>query len=183
MVDYFNLILMVSEHEPTLLRFCPQKYCSYPKNDVCMRLSTFSLLFALVLALAAPLKAAIVVPPPAATEAGTQTKAEVAAAAEYKATLAAMTAKERRAFKKEQKRDLKQTLKQYKQDVKNEARDASVDEVVLILLAIFLPPLAVYLHQGEINTKFWISLILTLLVWLPGIIYALLVITGNAKKK
>ncbi len=149
-----------------------------------MRFSTLSLLFAFVLAMAAPLKAVIVVPPPAATEAGTSTKAEIAtAAAKYKATLSARGAKESRAFKKEQKRNLKQTLKQYKQDIKNEARDVDVDDVVLILLAIFLPPLAVYLHQGELNTKFWISLILTLLGWIPGIIYALLVVTGNTKKK
>ncbi|MBM3432010.1 MAG: YqaE/Pmp3 family membrane protein [Bacteroidetes bacterium] len=40
------------------------------------------------------------------------------------------------------------------------------------------PPLAVYLHQGEINSKFWISLLLTLLKWVPGVVYALLVIFG-----
>ncbi|MBK7885425.1 MAG: YqaE/Pmp3 family membrane protein [Chitinophagaceae bacterium] len=49
---------------------------------------------------------------------------------------------------------------------------------LLVILAILLPPLAVYLHQGEINTKFWISLLLTLLFWLPGIIYALIVVLG-----
>jgi uncharacterized membrane protein YqaE (UPF0057 family) len=52
--------------------------------------------------------------------------------------------------------------------------------VVLIILAILLPPLAVYLHQGEINGKFWISVLLTLLFILPGIIYSLLVVTDNA---
>ncbi|OAV45925.1 hydrogenase expression protein [Lewinella sp. 4G2] len=55
-------------------------------------------------------------------------------------------------------------------------------DILLIILAILLPPLAVFLHQGEINTKFWISLVLSLLFFLPGVIYALLVITGNAKK-
>jgi len=42
-----------------------------------------------------------------------------------------------------------------------------------------LPPLAVYLHEGVINSKFWISLLLTLLFWLPGVIYALIVILGD----
>jgi len=51
--------------------------------------------------------------------------------------------------------------------------------VLLIILAILLPPLAVYLHQGEINSKFWISLLLTLLFFIPGVIYALLVVTGE----
>ncbi|TXF91298.1 YqaE/Pmp3 family membrane protein [Neolewinella aurantiaca] len=94
-----------------------------------------------------------------------------------------MTAKERRAFKKEQKRDLKQALKQYKQDVKNGVRDADTNTLLLVILAILLPPVAVLVHQGELNTKFWIALILTLLFYLPGLIYALLVIFGNAKKK
>jgi uncharacterized membrane protein YqaE (UPF0057 family) len=52
--------------------------------------------------------------------------------------------------------------------------------VLLVILAILLPPLAVYLHQGEVNTKFWISLLLTLLFWLPGVIYALIVILGDS---
>ena len=52
--------------------------------------------------------------------------------------------------------------------------------VLLVILALFIPPLAVYLHQKAINTKFWISLLLTLLFFLPGVIYAILVITGNA---
>jgi uncharacterized membrane protein YqaE (UPF0057 family) len=149
-----------------------------------MHFFTRTLMFSLVLALAAPLKAAIVVPPPAATEAGTPTKADIAAAtAEYKAKLDAMSAKERRAFKKEQKRSLKQTLKQYKQDVSNGASDADTNTILLVILAILLPPVAVLVHQEELNSKFWIALLLTLLFYLPGLIYALLVIFGDAKKK
>ena len=68
--------------------------------------------------------------------------------------------------------------------------DTDTNTLLLVILAILLPPLAVYLHQGEINTKFWIALILWLLGWavagpwsflglLPAIIYALIVILGN----
>jgi uncharacterized membrane protein YqaE (UPF0057 family) len=39
-----------------------------------------------------------------------------------------------------------------------------------------LPPLAVYLKEGEVNSRFWISVILTLLFWIPGVIFALLVV-------
>ena len=46
-----------------------------------------------------------------------------------------------------------------------------------VILAIILPPLGVYIHEKEIGNKFWISLILTLLLFLPGIIYSLLVVT------
>ena len=46
---------------------------------------------------------------------------------------------------------------------------------VLAVLCILLPPLAVFLHLG-IGTEFWISLILTLLFWIPGVIYAFIII-------
>ena len=51
-------------------------------------------------------------------------------------------------------------------------------DVLEIILAIFLPPIAVLLHDG-VGTYFWISIILTLLFWLPGVIFALLVVTDN----
>lgn len=82
--------------------------------------------------------------------------------------------------KKERKlriKEAKKELKAYKQQKKN--GEPSDNKVLLIILAILLPPLAVYLHQGEINSKFWISLLLTLLFWIPGVIYALLVVTGE----
>ncbi len=83
-----------------------------------------------------------------------------------------------KAERKSRIKEAKSTLKQYKKD-KKAGVAAAPSQIVLIILAILLPPLAVYLHQGEINNKFWISLLLTLLFFLPGIIYALLVITGE----
>lgn len=53
---------------------------------------------------------------------------------------------------------------------------SSADQVVEIILAIFIPPLGVYLHEDSITTNFWISLILTLLFWLPGSIFSVLVV-------
>lgn len=81
--------------------------------------------------------------------------------------------------KRERFKAVKQEIKKYKKE-KRKNGAADTDTLLLVIVAIILPPLAVYLHQGEINTKFWISLLLTLLFWLPGIIYALLVIFGNA---
>ncbi|HKZ67796.1 MAG TPA: YqaE/Pmp3 family membrane protein [Chitinophagaceae bacterium] len=83
--------------------------------------------------------------------------------------------------KKEKKariKDAKKELKAYKA-AKRAGAEPSTNTLLLVILAILLPPLAVYLHQGEINSKFWISLLLTLLFWLPGVIYALIVILGN----
>ncbi|MFA6922933.1 MAG: YqaE/Pmp3 family membrane protein [Bacteroidales bacterium] len=52
---------------------------------------------------------------------------------------------------------------------------SDISAVLLVILAIIIPPLAVYLVRG-IGTPFWIDLVLTLLFWLPGIIYALFVV-------
>ncbi|MBS4064739.1 MAG: YqaE/Pmp3 family membrane protein [Chitinophagaceae bacterium] len=81
--------------------------------------------------------------------------------------------------KKERIKEVKKEIKNFKKE-KRKGADPDTNTLLLVILAILLPPLAVYLHQGEINTKFWISLILTLLFWLPGVIYALIVILGGA---
>jgi uncharacterized membrane protein YqaE (UPF0057 family) len=53
--------------------------------------------------------------------------------------------------------------------------DAGIPKIVLIILAFFIPPLAVGLKEG-ITAQFWINLILTLIFWLPGFIHALVVV-------
>ena len=80
--------------------------------------------------------------------------------------------------RKERIREVKHELKEYNK-MKRSGHAPSTDQTLLIILAILLPPLAVYLHEGTINTKFWISLILTLLFFLPGIIYALVVVLNK----
>jgi uncharacterized membrane protein YqaE (UPF0057 family) len=72
-------------------------------------------------------------------------------------------------------KEVKHLLKEHKAD-KKAGRAADTDIVLLAILAILLPPLAVYLKEGEVNSRFWISLILTLLFWIPGVIFALLVV-------
>ena len=81
-----------------------------------------------------------------------------------------LSRKERRLRVKEAKSELK------KIKAEKEAGEPSTNQVLLVILAILLPPLAVYLHEGEINNKFWLDLILTLLFFLPGVIYALIVV-------
>lgn len=102
----------------------------------------------------------------------------VPAASDVKAAMEqfkSLSKSERRDKIKEVKKQLRE-LKAQKQD--NSA--PSTNTALLVILAILLPPLAVYLHQGEINGKFWLSLLLTLLFFLPGVIYALLVVLGEA---
>lgn len=80
--------------------------------------------------------------------------------------------------KKEKIKEVKKEIKAFKAERKAN-NEPSTNTLLLVILAILLPPLAVYLHQGEINSKFWISLLLTLLFWVPGVIYALIVVLGN----
>lgn len=70
--------------------------------------------------------------------------------------------------------EAKQLMKDYKAE--KAAGEGGTNTLLLAILAILLPPLAVYLHENAINTKFWISLLLTLLFWIPGVIYALIVV-------
>lgn len=55
----------------------------------------------------------------------------------------------------------------------------AVETIILVILAIFIPPLAVYLFEG-VTTRFWIDLILALIVvgYPFAIIYALLIVLG-----
>ena len=80
--------------------------------------------------------------------------------------------------RKQRIKDVKKELKVLKKE-KKANRSAKVDMVLLIILAILLPPLAVYLHQGEINGRFWLSILLWFCFILPGVIYALLVVTDT----
>ena len=69
----------------------------------------------------------------------------------------------------------KTALKEYKA-AKKAGGEPSTNTLLLVILAILLPPLAVYLHEGVINGKFWLDLLLTLLFFLPGLVYALIVV-------
>lgn len=58
------------------------------------------------------------------------------------------------------------------------AEDLDDTTILYLILAILLPPLAVFLVKG-LGNEFWISLILTLLFILPGVIYAILIVLGK----
>ena len=97
------------------------------------------------------------------------------------ATVKAAFAEFKSLSKKEQKLRVKEAKKQLKvfQKEKKANKSANVEMWLLIVLAILLPPLAVYLHQGEINTKFWLSILFWFLFIIPGVVYALLVVTNT----
>lgn len=50
-----------------------------------------------------------------------------------------------------------------------------VEMIIMIILAIFIPPLCVFMVVGA-TTHFWLNIIFTLFFWFPGIIHALFVL-------
>jgi uncharacterized membrane protein YqaE (UPF0057 family) len=77
--------------------------------------------------------------------------------------------------KKARKREARRLLKTYKAE-KRSGNKADNRIIFLAIIAIFLPPLAVFLKEETINSRFWICLLLSLLFLLPGIVYAMLVV-------
>ncbi|KAF8630998.1 hypothetical protein AX15_002689 [Amanita polypyramis BW_CC] len=51
------------------------------------------------------------------------------------------------------------------------ASSNSSGNVLLYILALFIPPLAVFLKNG-IGSDFWINILLWILGWIPGVIHA-----------
>jgi uncharacterized membrane protein YqaE (UPF0057 family) len=93
--------------------------------------------------------------------------------------------------KKSRLKEMKKAIKEFKA-AKKRGDDINTNTLLLVIIALFIPPLAVYLHEGETNNRFWISVLLTILGLvlfsfggvlflgtLPGIIYALIVILGS----
>jgi uncharacterized membrane protein YqaE (UPF0057 family) len=54
--------------------------------------------------------------------------------------------------------------------------DSQTDQLVCVIVALFLPFLGVYLYQGDITQDFWITLVLSLFFYFPGLFYGLYVI-------
>ncbi|WP_375263965.1 YqaE/Pmp3 family membrane protein [Palleronia sp.] len=51
-------------------------------------------------------------------------------------------------------------------------------DIIRIIIAIFIPPLGVFLQEG-LGKHFWINVILTILGYVPGIIHALYIIINR----
>jgi uncharacterized membrane protein YqaE (UPF0057 family) len=49
------------------------------------------------------------------------------------------------------------------------------EAIVMVLLCLFIPPLAVYMHEGSWTSRCTVNLILTLLCGIPGVIHAFIV--------
>ena len=85
--------------------------------------------------------------------------------------------KEWRAASPQEKKAKRQGIRQAIRDFRS--GDMSEDTLLLVIITILIPPLGMYLYEGEINNRFWLSLVLTLLLYLPGLIYTLIIILGK----
>lgn len=61
------------------------------------------------------------------------------------------------------------------------AEENSTHQLLLIIIAILLPPLAVFLLSKKFDTQVIISIVLTLLFWLPGVLHAVYLIVTQKK--
>lgn len=73
-------------------------------------------------------------------------------------------------------REVVKKVRQLKNEQKKNSNSSDAMIILLIILAIILPWLAVGIHTGWDALLTLISVLLWLLFWLPGIIFALLVI-------
>lgn len=93
------------------------------------------------------------------------TKAASADISKMKANnVPAMSKKEAKALKKAKIKEIKKAI----QNANNKNTG-----ILLVILTVILPPLAVGL-VFDIGQEFWISLLLTLLFYIPGLIYSLI---------
>ena len=100
------------------------------------------------------------------------------------ATVADALQKLRTLSRKEQKsriKEVKKLIKQYKAD-KKAGIETDENTILLAILAILLPPLAIYLKEKELTWKFWLDIALIVFVfvswgfWLLPVALALLVV-------
>ena len=71
---------------------------------------------------------------------------------------------------RQEKRDVKKFIKETLKGA--DKNQTEVNTLLLVIIAILLPPVAVALVDG-ISGPFWLSILLTLLFYVPGLIYAL----------
>jgi uncharacterized membrane protein YqaE (UPF0057 family) len=81
--------------------------------------------------------------------------------------------------KKERVSKVKAAIQQYKAKL-NHGEKLNDNRLLAIIFAVLIPPVGVVLYENNVTTKFWISLLLSFIFYLPGMIYSLLVVTDNA---
>jgi uncharacterized membrane protein YqaE (UPF0057 family) len=120
--------------------------------------------------------AAVIVPEPSKTDSATApalwkpNETEVSSAVDEFKSLS-------RSDRKARTSEAKALVKQYNKDKKHgKTSDGETNTILLCILALLLPPLAVYLKTKSLDWRFWVSILLTLCFWIPGVVFAFLVV-------
>ena len=135
-----------------------------------MKKSIYTLIFALSIAIFTSSVQAAILPPTATAEKNTE--AQINEAVNEFNQLP-------KSEKKTRFSTVKAEISQYKSNLKN-GEKIDDNKLLAIIFAILIPPVGVVLYENKVTTKFWISLLLTFIFWIPGMIYSLLVVTDNA---
>lgn len=79
--------------------------------------------------------------------------------------------KEKTRLSREERKVMRKQVKEVlsKKDMQNRS---GISDLLLVIIAIILPPLAVGLVDG-LRAPFWLDILLTILFYIPGLIYAL----------
>ena len=73
-----------------------------------------------------------------------------------------MSKKEMRQERRAQRKSFRKALRQQIRDMRKRGKADDVELILLVIIALFIPPLAMYLYDGDTTSRFWISLILML---------------------
>ena len=74
-----------------------------------------------------------------------------------------MNKKEQRQLRKEQRRSFRKAVREQFRQMRHGSSSSDVELVLLVIIALIIPPLAMFLYDGEASSRFWISLVLMLL--------------------
>ncbi len=135
-----------------------------------MKKSIYTIIFALSIAIFTSSVQAAILPPVATAE--NKTEAQINEAVNKFNQLS-------KSEKKERFSNVKSEISKYKSNLKN-GEKIDDNKLLAIIFAILIPPIGVVLYENKVTTKFWISLLLTFIFWIPGMVYSLLVVTDNA---
>ena len=106
-------------------------------------------------------------------EAAEDLAASIKAFKEFKQEKKNLSRKDRKAKRKTVKKNLKESARAFRK------ANSDVSLGLLVLITILLPPVGMVLYEGGLTSRFWISLLLTLLFYIPGLVYTLIVILGE----
>jgi uncharacterized membrane protein YqaE (UPF0057 family) len=135
-----------------------------------MKKTIYTIIFAFSISIFSSSVQAAILPPATTTE--NKTEAQIKDAVNEFNQLS-------KSEKKERFSSVKTEISKYKSNLRN-GENIDDNKLLAIIFAILIPPVGVVLYENKVTTKFWISLLLTFIFWLPGMVYSLLVVTGNA---